>query len=156
MATPIIKMSGINNMRGSGGNSDMTPHDRHAQAAMIMSMVERVVDVYGQAYLKAQYGRELNGGEQADKVREILVRCVMAAMPTGVHSSRGVSKLITIYFGGKITMVSVRTDFRCKMATSFEYRNLAFSVLDKIHANAEAAIHAELEKAGLIDVEVTA
>jgi len=156
LGTPIVKMSSINNMRGSGGNGDMTPHDRHAQAAMIMAMVERVVDVNGLAYLKAQYGRELTGGEEADKIRETLVRCAMAAMPTGVHSSRGVSKLISIYFGGKVSMTSVRTDFRCRNEQCQVYKTIVSDMLDVVGRRAEDEVYRILDKAGLIAMVISA
>jgi len=67
----------------------MTPHDRHAQAAIILSIVEKAVDVNGLAYLKAHYGRELQGGEDQRAVADVLVRVAMAAMPTGMHNRRG-------------------------------------------------------------------
>lgn len=158
MASPIVKMSSINTMRASsiGGNSGLTPHDRHAQAAMIMAMVERVVDPNGIAYLKARYGGEFTSGPDESRVREQLIRTVTASMPTGVHSIRGVAKLIIIYFGGNISMTSVRIDFKCKNERCYEYRNIAFCTLDNIAVRAEDAVYRALDEAGLIDVEVAA
>lgn len=155
LGTPIIKMSSINNMRGGGGNSDMTPHDRHAQAALIMSMVERACDVTALAYLKAHYAGGFNFGDDADKTRESLLRAVMAAMPTGMRSSKGVFKLITNYFGGNISMTSVRIDFKCRNEQCQAYKRIASDTLDVIGRRAEDDVYRVLDAAGLIKIEVT-
>lgn len=154
--TPIVKLSSINSMRGQSGNSDLSPQDRHAQAAMIISLVERSVDVPGNAYLKAHYGRELQGGADEGAVTEALVMAAMRAMPTGVHSRRGVEKLVRIYFGKDISMTSVRTDFKCRHDTAKEHREVVHGALDTIGRRADDAAHRALDSAGLILVEVAA
>ncbi len=152
--TPILKSSGINSMRGSSGNSDMTPHDRHAQAAMIMSIVGRAVNVNGMAYLKARFANELRGGSEAREVKEVLYRVVAAALPTGLHQRRGIDKMIEVYFGADYTMVSVRTDLRCNNRKYYEYKSCIYDVLDKVGKTADADVHRALDAAGLLNHEV--
>lgn len=151
--TPIVKLSSINFMRGSGGNSDLSPQERHAQAVMIISLVERSVDVMGAAYLKAHYGKELQGGTEERAVADALVKAAICAMPTGMHSRRGVEKLVRIYFGKDISMTSVRTDFKCRHATANEHREVVHGALDTIGRRADDAAHRALNSAGLILVE---
>lgn len=156
LGMPIVKMSSVNSMRGASGSGDMTPHDRHAQAAMIMAIVERAVDVNGIAYLKAYYGRELQKGTDERAVADVLVRVAMSAMPTGMHSRRGVEKLVRIYFGQGISMVSARTDFKCRHAVVNEYKKLVHDAMDTIGRRAEDAAYTVLDDAGLISIEEAA
>lgn len=153
---PIVKMSSVNSMRGASGNGDMTPHDRHAQAAMIMAIVERAVDVNGLAYLKAHYGRELFGGEHERALANHLVRVVVGTLPTGNHNPRGIEKLVRIYFGQDIGMAAVRKDFQCRHATISEYKKLVHDAMDGIGRRAEDSAYAVLDDAGLISAEEAA
>lgn len=154
--TPIVKMSSINSMRGAEGGGNMTPHDRHAQAAIILSIVEKAVDVNGLAYLKARYGRELQGGEEQRAVADVLVRVAMAAMPTGMHNRRGVEKLVRIYFGQEIGIPSVRKDLGCGNTKAHEIKKAVFDGLDAIGARAFGVLDDEMRRVGLILEEIAA
>lgn len=150
MGVPIIKMSSVNSMRGAAGNGDLTPHDRHAQAAMIVSIVEKVVDVNGQAFLRAHYGSELFGGEHERQLANHLVQVVIGTLPTGMYSRRGVEKLVRIYFGQKIGMAAVRRDMRCGIKRVNECRDLVYQTLSSIGRRADIAADTALREAGLI------
>lgn len=154
VGTPIVKLSSINSMRGASGNGDLTPHDRHAQAAIIMSIVEKATDANCMAYLKAYHGHELNKGNEERAVADILVRVVVATLPTGVHPRRGIEKLVRIYFGANISMISTRKDLGCNNRRYYEYRDEVCRVLDHIAARADADADRALEAAGLIGEEV--
>ena len=143
-------------MRGASGNGDLTPHDSHAQAAIIMSIIEKAVDVNGMAYLKAYHGHELNKGSEERAVADILVRVVVATLPTGSHSRRGIEKLVRIYFGANISMISTRKDLACNNRRYYEYRDEVCRVLDHIAMRADADADRALEMAGLIGEEVAA
>ena len=156
IGTPIVKLSSINSMRGASGNGDLTPHDSHAQAAIIMSIIEKAVDVNGMAYLKAYHGHELNKGSEERAVADILVRVVVATLPTGSHSRRGIEKLVRIYFGANISMISTRKDLACNNRRYYEYRDEVCRVLDHIAMRADADADRALEMAGLIGEEVAA
>lgn len=156
LGIPIVKMSSVNSMRGASGNGDMTPHDRHAQAAMIMAIVERVVDVHGQAYLRAHYGREHDIGEHKRELMNHLVRVVIGTFPTGTHYPRGVEKLIINYFGGSIGMSAVRCDMHCGIARANEYRDMVHQALNTIGKRAEHEVDIALRAAGVILEEVVA
>ncbi|MFZ2524423.1 MAG: hypothetical protein WAW87_03820 [Candidatus Ferrigenium altingense] len=134
-------------MRGGSSFGDLTPQERHGQAAMVLSIVEKAVDVNGQAYLLACYGRELFGGEHERDLANHLVRVVLGSMPTGMHSRRGVEKLVRIYFGQDISMVSVRKDVHAK---ANEYRDMVNTALDSVGAKADYEADMALRFAGLI------
>ncbi|OGT02148.1 MAG: hypothetical protein A2143_00690 [Gallionellales bacterium RBG_16_57_15] len=150
LGIPILRISSINNMRGSSGNGDLTQHDLHAQAAIIMSIVEQAVDVNCLVYLKARYGHELRGGEQERVVADTLVRVAVAALPTGIHSRRGIERLIRMYFGHGISMFSARKDLLCNNRRYYEYRDAVYGALDRLAARAEADADMALEAAGLL------
>ena len=57
-----------------------------------------------------------------DEAISALVAAIMPTLPTGLHNRRGIQKLVRCYFGQQITLVSIRTDFRCKDAQVLEYR----------------------------------
>lgn len=154
MASPIIKMSSINNMRGAGGNGDMTPHDRHAQAAMIVAMVERSLDLREIALIYAQYRHELNNGEKESEVISVITPAIIASFPTGMHSKRGVEKLIRIYFGKEVGQASLRADFKCTNIQCQEYKRIAFKVMNDILDGAESKLSIQFEIAGLIANEL--
>jgi len=156
LGMPIVKMSSINSMRGPGGNGDMTPHDRHAQAALIMAIVERAVDVNGQAYLRAHYGHELDFGEHKHDLMNHLTKVVIGSLPTGTHYPRGVRKLIINYFGGSIGMCSVRCDMHCGIIKANEYRNMVFQALNVIANRADCEADSALRAAGLISLDEVA
>ena len=153
IGVPILRISSINKMRGSSGNGDLNSHDSHAQAAIIMSSVETATDSNCMAYLKAYHGHELNKGSEERAVADILVRVVVATLPTGVHPRRGIEKLVRIYFGQNISMISTRKDLACNNRRYYEYRDEVCRVLDHIAARADADADRALEAAGLIGEE---
>ena len=78
---PIVRLSSVNAMRGSDKSSggELTPHDQHAQAAMILSLCERVLPDLHMAYIRVQFGREAGGFE-------LLARHIAANFGTGIFS----------------------------------------------------------------------
>jgi len=76
---------------------------------------EGELDPYQRAYLRAFTLRD------PDAFRA-LARVVIATLPTGVHSFRGIEKLVRIHFGHGISFVSVRTDLRCRNEQVKEYQ----------------------------------
>lgn len=154
LGMPIVKMSSVNSMRGAGGSGDMTPHDRHAQAAMIMAIVERTVDVHGQAFLRAYYGREHEAGEYKRELLNHLVKVVIGGLPSGMHYPRGVEKLIINYFGGSVGMSAVRQDMHCGITKANEYRDTVRFTLDNIWKRTEHEIDNALRSAGVISEDV--
>jgi len=149
--------------------SELTAHDRHAQAALILGMVERLSDVNQKAWIAAQYGKVFKTREHSDKdvrlseeqraaviianaVEAQLVKAVMASLGTGIHSNRGVSKLIRNYFGASIGVNAIRTDLKCSHAAIPEWKEKVYSALDRIEANIENTLEQEMIGQGLIEV----
>ena len=63
---PIVKISSVNAMRGTdgggeGANGELTAYDRHAQAALILGLCERILPALHMAYISVQFGREASG-----------------------------------------------------------------------------------------------
>lgn len=146
----IVKTSSINSMRGPSWGG-MKPQELHAQAAMIMSKIERVVDVHGQAYLRAQYGREHEYGEHSRAIMNHLAKMTIATFPTGMHSQRGVEKLIINYFGGSIGMSAIRCDMKCGSVRVNQYRDMVKAALDGVGERAERDVDIALRESGLIE-----
>lgn len=157
MATDIVKLSSINRMRGCDGVSEMSPHDRHAQAAMIMQMIERVIDPVGMAYIMARYGRELQGGEHAGEVARALSQAVIGTFPTGMHNRRGVMRMIEVYFGADYAMKSLQIGLGgCSNRRYYEYREWISKALDQIHLRALDSVHRAMDESGLITIDAAA
>lgn len=151
MATDIVKLSSINRMRGCDGAAEMSPHDRHAQAAMIMQMIERTIDPVGMAYVMARYGRELQGGEHATAVAVALSTAVIGTFSTGMHNRRGVIRMIEVYFGADYTMKSLQLGLGgCSNRRYYEYKDGINKALDHIHLRALDAVHRAMDDSGLI------
>lgn len=145
MASTICKTTSIYAMSGADAAIDLTAHEKHGQAALIVGMVERAVGAgsVGHAYLTMQYGRS---AEHID----VLVRYVAAGMPTGIHSRRGLEKCIRNYCGQQIGISAIRTDLKTRKETALEVRRDVFSRLDVLHRNVMDAAEASLREAKLI------
>jgi len=154
---PILKMSGINSMRGAEGNGDLTPHDRHAQAAIILSIMERSLTAPEVAWVRAAYGYEIRSdGPYKPEVLTTLVKVAMSGLPTGVHQRRGVTMMVSVYFVKRYGMRSVQNDLKCNNRRYYEYKLWIGNMMQKLGIQAEDAAHRALDAAGLIMAEVEA
>ncbi|MGB8517041.1 MAG: hypothetical protein WCD45_04040 [Gallionella sp.] len=148
----IISISSVSRMGGSD-HGGMNPRDWHAQASLMMSLIDRTLDTNEKAFIYANYGYELRGGRQERAVADTLVQAVMGAMPTGMYSRRGVEKLIRLHFGQKIGMAAVRADFKCSDRTAYEYRHRIGNALELIGKRADASLETAFEDAGIVIAE---
>lgn len=89
--------------------------------------VEAHLDQMQLAFVKA---RETLDSESID----MITRAIIGTLPTGVHSRRGVQKLVRRELGQSISLVSVRTDLRCKMADCERYQGAVRSFMSKLRA----------------------
>lgn len=169
---PILKGSSVFSLMPSGGNpSNLNSHDKHAQAALILSLVDRLTDQNQKAWIVAQYGKAFNARdynaqnprlsdeqkavmETAKAVEAQLVTAVLASMPTGIHNRRGFSKLIRNYFGAGIGINAIRADLRCEHKAIPEWKDRVYTALDRIANNLEATLEGEMVRQGLISIEV--
>lgn len=146
---PIVKISSVNDMReasragGAVPNGELTPHDRHAQAALILSLCERVLPTLHMAYVRVQFGREASGFE-------LLAHHLAANFGTGLHSRRSIEQIVRAYCGEKIGLREIRKSMSCGMLKAVAYRNQAYDLLDAIHLQAMDRLREEMEKRGLI------
>lgn len=149
ISTPIVKISSVNDMREASragsvaGNGELTVHDRHAQAALILSLCERVLPTLHMAYVRIQFGREASGFE-------LLTHHLAANFGTGLHSRRSIEQIIRAYCGEKIGLREIRKSMSCGMLKAVSYRNQAYDTLDVMHAQAIDKLGMEMENRGLL------
>ena len=170
---PVVKGSSVFGMMAGGGKVELSALDKHGQAALIWSLVERVIDYpAGRAYVLAQYCHALDCRDWADRkdlsdeqrervnagrsVADELTVAVIAALPTGVHGRRGYSGLVRCYFGQAIGVHSLRRELTCSLRDVPEYRKAAYDALDRIGADVTARLETEMRGHGLIDDEMAA
>ena len=149
--TPIIKISSVNVMRGpdgTGGGADgeLTAYDRHAQAALILSLCERVLPGLHMAYVRVQFGREAGGFD-------LLTRHLAANFGTGVHSRRGIEQIIRAYCGEKIGLREIRKCMSCGTLKAAALRNGGYDALDLIHAQTMDILEREMHSRGLLQTK---
>jgi hypothetical protein len=150
ISRPIVKISSVNDMReasmaaGSSGNGELTVHDRHAQAALILALCERVLPTLHMAYVRIQFGREASGSD-------ILAHHLAANFGTGVHSRRSIDLIIRAYCGERTGLREIRKSLRCGMLKAVSLRNRAYDALDVLHAQAMDRLRMEMEARGLVD-----
>lgn len=136
---PVVKISSINAMRGAEtrSSSELTPYDRHAQAAMILSLCGRVLSPLHIAYVKVQYGRDASGFD-------LLIRHLTANFGTGIHNRRGIEQIIRSYCGEKGGLREIKRKMGCGTLKAVDYRNRGYDALDAIHAQAMDAVWREI------------
>jgi hypothetical protein len=145
-ARPIVKLSAVNRMRGqSSAPVDLTPYERHAQAAQIAHMVD-VLELPERAYVHLWYARVITEEEHA-----VLTGLVAAALPPGIRSARGVEKMILWYCGHPIGQASLRYELKCKRAVMYDFKRQASDDLDRLRAKVLDALERRMVAAGLIE-----
>lgn len=146
--TPIIKISSVNAMRGPDGaggvpEGELTPYDRHAQAALIVSLCERALPAVYMAYIRVQFGREAGGFH-------LLARHLAANFGTGLHSRRGIEQIIRAYCGEKIGLREIRKCMACGTLKAAALRNGGYDALDLIHVQTMDILEREMHSRGLL------
>ena len=147
---PIVKISSVNAMRGPAGKGEsrpkdeLTAHDLHAQAALIITLCERVLPRLHMAYVRLQFGREAGG-------LDLLVHHVAAGFGTGIHHRRGIQQIIRAYCGQRTGLREIRKSLECGMLKAATLRNRAYDALDVIHDQAMHTLSREMELRGLLE-----
>lgn len=137
---PVVKISSINAMRGAEtrSNAELTPYDRHAQAAMIQSLCERVLSPLHMAYVKVKYGRDASGFD-------LLVRHIAANFGTGLHNRRGIEQIIRTYCGERGGLREIKRKFGCGTLKAADYRERGYDALDRLHVQAMDYVWREMQ-----------
>jgi hypothetical protein len=139
---PIVKVSSINGMRGPESmypSEEITSHDQHAQAALILGMCERILSPLQIAYVQVQFGRESGGFD-------LLARHLAGGFGTGLHSRRSIEQIIRAYCGEKIGLRELKRSMCCGMLKAASLRNRGYDMLDSIHAQAMDIIWSEMHE----------
>jgi hypothetical protein len=139
----IVKVSSINKMRGPSGYGELTPQDRHAQAALIMSLCERVLSTLHMAYVKVQFGKDSAG-------LDILASYIAGQFGTGMHSRRAIYQIIRGYCGDKVTLNDLRASMRVGHIQASATRNKGYYALDTIHGQVMTSLWREMEERELL------
>jgi len=147
VSRPIVKISSINNMRGAEGVSfgELTTCERHAQAALIIAMVERLDDKAKREYIEAAFGRRLS---KDDLTVVVFLGC--SALGFGLEKTGVVHKMVKGYFDGSMTHRDIRRALGCRDQYAVMVRRCLYETLDIIHDRAMADMTEVLERHGLI------
>lgn len=140
---PIVKVSSINKMRGPSGHGELTPQDRHAQAALIMSLCERVLSSLHMAYVKVQFGKDLSG-------MDILARYLAGQFGTGLHSRRAIEQIIRGHCGEGLVLSELKSAMRIGYLHAVAVRKKGYAALDRINSEAMSALWREMEQRELL------
>jgi hypothetical protein len=124
----------------------LSEYERHAQAAAIIGLVERLYDPASREYLAARFGDQTAPGQ----VETLMVR-IFTSIGTGVHGRRGAYRLLLCYFGENIGYRTIRRDLRCRDEVVIGIKKGIYDVLDTIGNRAVAEISDMLSRKGLID-----
>lgn len=122
----------------------LTPDEAHAQAALILSLVERVCDPIELAYVRARFGREFEALKR-------LHGAMLATLGTGVHSNRAVEKVILMYFGVSIGMKALQMDLKIgSKTTAWRWKRERFDFLDMLHRRTVGKLDENLRATGVV------
>lgn len=141
---PIIRTMALAATRNvSNGSSGELGYDRHARAALIISLCERVLPILHMSYVRIQFGREAGGFD-------VLAHHIAANFGTGIHSRTGIELIIRAYCGKKIGLREIRKSMSCGMFKAVSYRNQAYDALDIIHGQAMDRLRIVMESRGFL------
>jgi hypothetical protein len=142
---PIVKVSSINKMRGPSGHGELTPQDRHAQAALIMSLCERVLSSLHMAYVKVQFGKDLSG-------MDILAHHLARQFGTGVHSRRAIEQIIRGYCGDRLVLSELKREMKARYPNAVASRNKGYDALDALNSYVMGVLWREMEAVELLQI----
>jgi hypothetical protein len=145
---PIIKGSSVNRMRGEEkpSSDEITCHDQHAQAALILGLCERVLPTLHMVYVEIQFGRDVHS-------IDLMERHLAASFGSGLHSRRAMRLIIRSYCGEKCGLREIRKALACGTLKAANLRNIGYDALDLIHAQAMERLDESMRGAGLIEQE---
>jgi hypothetical protein len=143
---PIVKTSSVNSMRGPSGHGELNPHDRHAQAALIMALCERVLNSLQLAYVRAQFGRDSCGFD-------LLTHHLAANFGTGLHSRRALEIIIRGYCGDKVGLRQLQRNMGIGFLKAVCLRNQGYNLFDDLHQQIIDVLWREMVNSNLL-VEV--
>lgn len=140
-----VKSCAVYAMRGPRHPSrlGLTPDEAHAQAAMILSLVERTLRAEELAYVRARFGRM---GEAIPT----LVTIVLHAQTTGVHSRDLAFMTLMAYLGEPVTTRALQAAAQRRREEVLAMRRRGYDVLDALHRRTIGRLDEELRAAGVV------
>jgi len=141
---------GMVSPRRSTRFSGLSPHDLHAQAAMIRQRVQSFPHLE-RHYLQAHFGYDLERHEGM----EVVVNWVIAQQPTGVYVRRAFRMMIEQYIGrGRFAdsgIGHVRKLLKCRKQTALDVRKHVWLQLDTLRARAVEVAEGSFKALGLVE-----
>ena len=122
---------------------NLTPEEAHGQAALILSLVERVCDPIELAYVRAKFGRQFEALKRLSTV-------VIANLGTGIHQNRAIEKVLLMYMGMNIGIRALQCDLRISTAKTIQWKRDRFDMLDRIHRRAVGKLDEHLRAANVV------
>jgi hypothetical protein len=148
----IVKMSAINHMRqGSYAPfddvlNDLSSQEKHAQAAQIIGMVERLGDPAAIQYIGAEFGREFD----RDNIG-LLVYRGCEALGVGLDKREAVYRVMQGYFVGGVSHKATQRMLGCSNQYVVMIKRCLYDLLDVVHDSSMAQMYVVLEGHGLIE-----
>jgi hypothetical protein len=127
LSVPIVKISSIHSMIGGDHGVGDTPHENHAEAANIVGLCTRTLSDFHMAYVRIQFGRDSSG-------LALLTPQVIASVGTGLHSRRGIEKIIRMYCGEPGNWREIKKEMSCGLVRAVVLKSRVYEAMDSIHA----------------------
>lgn len=151
-ARPIVKLSMVNGMRGSGATkipneliSNLGVQDMHAQAALIIGLIDLLPDPVDREYIKARFGMETSRRDLM-----FLVRSCLAGSGLELEKSEAVYKIVRGYFWGNVSLRAVRRGIGCRHSNAVIARRKLFDALDRVNNRALSDLGRIMEERGIV------
>ena len=118
-------------------------NDKLMQAQSILFMCERELTTLHAAYIKVQFGREVEGMETLNSYVRNFDNL------KGVKR-RSIDVIICAYCGERIGMQAMRRSLNCGMLKATNIRNSVYEILDGVHTDAMDTVYSLLHNKGLM------
>lgn len=161
----VVNISSVYQLREPDprSESELTPFERHGQAARILAHVAQLDDL-SRGYITVKYQIRYAAWKRDPKTGRMvadwlpgdddewaaLTRWAIAGFPTGVHSVRGARSLMLKALGGKVSVYRVARDLRVRTEAVPEYLKRIRERLESLHAISVDEITRALIDAGIV------
>lgn len=118
----IVKLSSLNSMAGRASYGELTPQERHAQAAMVIGYTERTLSDILKSYAKCKYQHDF---------RNALI--IVEYLKADGDKPEALAECLKIYCGKRGGCHTVRKILACKTTRAVEFARDKFGKLDCLH-----------------------
>lgn len=149
---PVITRAMVNGMSGPGTTSmpneliaNLDIQDMHAQAALIIGLIDLLPDPVDREFIKARFGMNTNRRDLM-----FLVRHCLTGTGLSLEKNEAVYKIIRAYFWGNVSLRAVRRGIGCHHSTAVIARGKLFEALERVNNRAMSDLARIMEERGLV------